>query len=81
MALEPPLRLGRLVPWSAEEDALLRKLVGELGAKKWALIASRIPFKEPKQCRRAAVWRPAACALAGWVSVDASAPRARHSSA
>ena len=38
-------------PWLPEEDELLRKLVGEIGPKRWALIASNIPGRAGKQCR------------------------------
>jgi hypothetical protein len=38
-------------PWLAEEDALLRELVKEVGAKKWSVIAESIPGRAGKQCR------------------------------
>lgn len=38
-------------PWLPEEDELLRRLVGEIGPKRWALIASHIPGRAGKQCR------------------------------
>ena len=38
-------------PWLAEEDALLRELVKQGGAKKWSVIAESIPGRAGKQCR------------------------------
>jgi myb proto-oncogene protein len=37
--------------WTNEEDALVTKLVGELGLKKWSLIASQLNGRLGKQCR------------------------------
>ncbi|KAK9809981.1 hypothetical protein WJX72_002926 [[Myrmecia] bisecta] len=37
--------------WNAEEDALLTKLVGELGDGKWSVIAEHFPGRIGKQCR------------------------------
>lgn len=36
----------------AQEDEELQRLVDEFGAKKWALIASKLRSKSSKQCRR-----------------------------
>jgi len=38
-------------PWSKEEDDLLANLVAEYGAKKWSIIAEKIPGRIGKQCR------------------------------
>ena len=38
-------------PWTEAEDALVVKLVGEYGAKKWSVIASHLPGRIGKQCR------------------------------
>ena len=38
-------------PWTPEEDAKVVKLVTEMGAKKWSLIASHLPGRIGKQCR------------------------------
>lgn len=38
-------------PWTPEEDAMVERLVGEYGAKKWSLIASHLPGRIGKQCR------------------------------
>lgn len=38
--------------WTDSEDAALRRLVEQLGVKKWALISSRMEHKGAKQCRR-----------------------------
>lgn len=38
--------------WTPEEDQELRRLVEELGEKKWAQISSLIKTKTSKQCRR-----------------------------
>ena len=37
--------------WSADEDQLLMDLVNEVGAKKWSVIAARMPGRIGKQCR------------------------------
>lgn len=37
--------------WKASEDALLLKLVKEIGLKKWAAIAAKLPGRIGKQCR------------------------------
>ena len=37
-------------PWTPEEDAKVVKLVTEMGAKKWSLIASHLPGRIGKQC-------------------------------
>lgn len=36
--------------WSAEEDELLRRAVGELGERQWKDIAERIPGRNHVQC-------------------------------
>ncbi len=38
-------------PWTAEEDATVERLVAELGAKKWSVIAQQLPGRIGKQCR------------------------------
>ncbi|CAI9098353.1 OLC1v1034984C1 [Oldenlandia corymbosa var. corymbosa] len=38
-------------PWSQEEDAILGRLVNELGARNWTLIARGIPGRSGKSCR------------------------------
>nr|GLL28540.1 transcription factor MYB44-like [Ipomoea trifida] len=38
-------------PWSTEEDDLLRKLVGQHGARNWSLISKSIPGRSGKSCR------------------------------
>ena len=38
-------------PWTAEEDATVERLVAELGAKKWSVIATHLPGRIGKQCR------------------------------
>ncbi|KOO33812.1 myb-related protein a isoform 2, partial [Chrysochromulina tobinii] len=42
---------GRKGAWDVEEDAMLISLVQELGAKRWSLIAARMPGRIGKQCR------------------------------
>jgi hypothetical protein len=44
---------------SNQEDALVRKLVGELGVKKWSQIASQLEGRLGKQCRERCVPRAA----------------------
>lgn len=44
----PPIVKG---PWSAEEDASLRELVHQHGAKRWSMIASKLPGRIGKQVR------------------------------
>jgi len=46
--LKPSLVKG---PWTAEEDTTVLQLVEEFGAKKWSLIASKLPGRIGKQCR------------------------------
>mmetsp|Transcript_23162 Transcript_23162/g.33956 ORF Transcript_23162/g.33956 Transcript_23162/m.33956 type:complete len:992 (+) Transcript_23162:143-3118(+) len=46
--LNPELTKG---PWTEEEDAKVRYLVGVHGAKKWSKIASQLPGRIGKQCR------------------------------
>ncbi|PNH06274.1 Myb-like protein A, partial [Tetrabaena socialis] len=36
--------------WTPEEDSLLIKLVGELGAGKWASLARHLPGRTDQQC-------------------------------
>mmetsp|Transcript_5177 Transcript_5177/g.16600 ORF Transcript_5177/g.16600 Transcript_5177/m.16600 type:complete len:408 (-) Transcript_5177:122-1345(-) len=38
-------------PWSEPEDAMLRSLVAEQGAKRWSAIAAKLPGRIGKQCR------------------------------
>lgn len=38
-------------PWSGEEDEILSRLVGKLGARNWNLIARGIPGRSGKSCR------------------------------
>ncbi|KAK6946059.1 SANT/Myb domain [Dillenia turbinata] len=38
-------------PWSPEEDATLRRLVGENGARNWSHISRSIPGRSGKSCR------------------------------
>jgi hypothetical protein len=40
---------GRKGAWAQDEDELLVRLVDELGAKKWSLVASRMPGRIGKQ--------------------------------
>jgi len=42
---------GRKGAWDVEEDAMLISLVQELGAKRWSLIAARMPGRIGKQVR------------------------------
>ncbi|KAK3265018.1 hypothetical protein CYMTET_26273 [Cymbomonas tetramitiformis] len=44
--------VGRQTTWTTEEDETLRDLVEKHGCKKWSLIASKMPSKASKQCRR-----------------------------
>lgn len=37
--------------WSEEEDELLKTAVEKYGLKKWSLISTMVPNKNPKQCR------------------------------
>jgi hypothetical protein len=37
--------------WNADEDELLVELVREIGAKKWSVIAARMPGRIGKQVR------------------------------
>ncbi|KAL6776628.1 hypothetical protein ACKKBG_A21885 [Auxenochlorella protothecoides x Auxenochlorella symbiontica] len=37
--------------WTTEEDALLRRLISELGAKNWSIIAAGIEGRSGKSCR------------------------------
>ena len=46
--LKPTLVKG---PWTSEEDATVERLVKELGAKKWSVIATHLPGRIGKQCR------------------------------
>lgn len=46
--LKPSLVKG---PWTAEEDQKVLELVKQYGAKKWSLIASKLPGRIGKQCR------------------------------
>lgn len=38
-------------PWTPEEDEKVRKLVGELGTKRWSAVAAQLPGRLGKQCR------------------------------
>jgi hypothetical protein len=51
LASEPADEEGRKGAWAQEEDDMLISLVEELGAKRWSLIASRMPGRIGKQCR------------------------------
>lgn len=42
---------GTKGPWSAEDDARVAELVGQIGAKKWSCIAAQLPGRTGKQCR------------------------------
>ena len=42
---------GRKGAWAADEDEMLISLVSELGAKRWSLIAARMPGRIGKQVR------------------------------
>lgn len=46
--LQPGLKKG---PWTKHEDLTITKLVAELGANKWSLIAKQLPGRIGKQCR------------------------------
>ena len=39
------------IPWTREEDELLKNLVNINGPKKWTVIAKELPYREGKQCR------------------------------
>ncbi|KAG8389991.1 hypothetical protein BUALT_Bualt01G0036900 [Buddleja alternifolia] len=38
-------------PWSAEEDTILTRLVGQYGARNWSLISTHIKGRSGKSCR------------------------------
>eukprot|EP00961_Rhodomonas_salina_P209463 2827700-Rhodomonas_salina.3 len=42
-------------PWSAEEDALVTRLIAEYGTQRWRHVASFIPGRSGKQVRER--WR------------------------
>lgn len=46
--LQPGLKKG---PWTKAEDETITRLVRELGANKWSLIAKELPGRIGKQCR------------------------------
>lgn len=46
--LQPGLKKG---PWTQHEDDTITRLVSELGANKWSLIAKQLPGRIGKQCR------------------------------
>lgn len=46
--LQPGLKKG---PWTQHEDETITRLVAELGANKWSLIAKQLPGRIGKQCR------------------------------
>lgn len=46
--LQPGLKKG---PWTKYEDQTITRLVAELGANKWSLIAKQLPGRIGKQCR------------------------------
>lgn len=46
--LQPGLKKG---PWTQQEDETITRLVAELGANKWSLIAKQLPGRIGKQCR------------------------------
>ena len=53
---------GRKGAWATDEDEMLISLVEELGAKKWSLIASRMPGRIGKQARSAFCRTSTSCA-------------------
>ena len=38
-------------PWTHQEDTIIMAMVAKFGAQRWALIASKIPGRNGKQCR------------------------------
>lgn len=44
-------RVTKRLKFTKEEDELLKKLVLSFGAKNWAIIASMMPSRTPRQCR------------------------------
>eukprot|EP00850_Spirogloea_muscicola_P014769 SM000108S14213 [mRNA] locus=s108:233602:235390:- [translate_table: standard] len=44
--------LKQAVSWADHEDAALKGLIARYGTTKWSLIASKLPGKTNKQCRR-----------------------------
>eukprot|EP00177_Eucheuma_denticulatum_P002778 GFKZ01004993.1.p1 GENE.GFKZ01004993.1~~GFKZ01004993.1.p1 ORF type:complete len:1016 (+),score=123.03 GFKZ01004993.1:873-3920(+) len=46
--LQPGLKKS---PWTQQEDETITRLVAELGANKWSLIAKQLPGRIGKQCR------------------------------
>lgn len=46
--LQPGLKKG---PWTQHEDNTITRLVADLGANKWSLIAKQLPGRIGKQCR------------------------------
>lgn len=46
--LQPGLKKG---PWTQHEDETITRLVADLGANKWSLIAKQLPGRIGKQCR------------------------------
>lgn len=46
--LQPGLKKG---PWTDQEDAMITKLVGDIGANKWTIISKQLPGRIGKQCR------------------------------
>lgn len=46
--LQPGLKKG---PWTQHEDDTITRLVADLGANKWSLIAKQLPGRIGKQCR------------------------------
>lgn len=47
--LMPPFRKG---PWTDEEDEKISDLVNKYGAKKWSFVASNLPGRKAKQCKK-----------------------------
>lgn len=52
MTTTPTQDIKHRVVWTEEEDRLLRELISKHGSNKWSVIASKIPFKSNKHCRR-----------------------------
>lgn len=46
--LQPGLKKG---PWTSQEDETITRLVKELGANRWSIIAKELPGRIGKQCR------------------------------
>lgn len=46
-------RKGQMIkgPWTEEEDNTVRRLVAQMGTKKWSQLATHLPGRLGKQCR------------------------------